>query len=137
MGAARQKDQADFDLERFIDMFDEALNSRDERVTDALQSLMMMVILTKSEDRRIVDRDRGPLRRMYEDLHHMNRRLNELDDMVRTLAKPAQSTYDYKYDYNYKHRAALDALSANMAREIDKDVLKSMMGPATFKNIIK
>ena len=27
MSAAREKDQADFDLERFVDMFDEALTS--------------------------------------------------------------------------------------------------------------
>ena len=31
-GAAREKDQADFDLERFIEMFDEALTSRDEQI---------------------------------------------------------------------------------------------------------
>ena len=48
MAAGREKDQADFDLERFIEMFDEALTSNDERVINALRSLMMMVILTKS-----------------------------------------------------------------------------------------
>jgi len=30
MGAAREPDRADFDLERFIEMFDEALTSKDE-----------------------------------------------------------------------------------------------------------
>ena len=47
MSAAREKDQADFDLERFIDMFDEAVNSRDPRVVNALRSLMMIVTLTR------------------------------------------------------------------------------------------
>jgi hypothetical protein len=85
MGGAREKDQADFDLERFIDMFDEALTSRDERVVSALRSLMMMTILTKSETYKnpMADRDSGPLRRLYEDLHHINRRLYDVEESIR------------------------------------------------------
>ena len=47
MSAAREKDSADFDLERFVDMFDEALTSQDPRVMDSLRSLMMIVTLTR------------------------------------------------------------------------------------------
>jgi hypothetical protein len=43
--SSREKDQADFDLDRFIDMFDEALTSKDDRVVNALRQLMMMVII--------------------------------------------------------------------------------------------
>ena len=39
MGAAREKDQADFDLEQFIDLFDEALTSNDPRVKQALATI--------------------------------------------------------------------------------------------------
>ena len=85
MGAAREPDQADFDLERFIEMFDEALTSRDERVVNALQSLMMMVILTKSENSNPMGERIGPLRRMYEDLHVVNRRMRDLEETVKRL----------------------------------------------------
>ena len=87
-GGARQKDQADFDLERFIDMFDEALTSNDERVINALRSLMMMTILTKSESpplNPLADRNEGPLRRMYEDLNNINRRLYTVEEQFGEL----------------------------------------------------
>lgn len=100
MGAAREKQPADFDLERFIDMFDEALTSNDERVINALRSLMMMVILTKSEARNpMSDRDVGPLRQIYDDLHHLNRRMHDMDERVRgmegQLRNRATSAKDY------------------------------------------
>lgn len=88
MTAMREKDQADFDLERFIDMFDEALTSRDERVVNALRSLMMMVILTKPESRNNMSQDReaGPLRRMQQDINHLSRRLYDLEENLRREA---------------------------------------------------
>jgi hypothetical protein len=87
MRAAREKNPADFDLERFIDMFDEAVNSKDERVVNALRSLMMMVILTKSETQHnpLEDRNIGPLRQLFEDFHNVNRRLHDTEERVRSL----------------------------------------------------
>lgn len=83
MGAARESTQADFDLERFIDMFDEALTSQDERVVNALRSLMMMVILTNPEGRRM---DRiGPLRQLFDDVNHINRRVHQVEDTLREV----------------------------------------------------
>jgi len=85
----REKDQADFDLERFIDMFDEALTSSDERVVNALRSLMMMTILTKSETARSVieDRNVGPLRRLLEDMRHINQRLGKVEEEQRYITR--------------------------------------------------
>lgn len=83
MGAARMKDQEDFDLERFIDMFDQALTSNDERVINALRSLMMMVILTNPEDSQ--KRAVGPLKRMVEDQNHLFRRLEQIETQIRSL----------------------------------------------------
>ena len=83
MGAAREKGPADFDLERFIDMFDEALTSKDERVVNALRSLMMMVILTKPETRNPTgDRNNGPLRQLFEDMNNLNRRIQRMEDEI-------------------------------------------------------
>lgn len=103
MGAAREKDQADFDLERFIDMFDEAMTSQDPRVIDTLRSLMMIVTLTRPESATVpIDRNRGPLRRLFEDVNHLNRRLHTLEEELRSLGKyimREQEHVDVKYPY--------------------------------------
>ena len=83
MGAARMKDQSDFDLERFIDMFDLALTSNDERVVNALRSLMMMVILTNPEDGE--KRVSGPLKRIVEDHSYLIRRMDTMQEEIRSL----------------------------------------------------
>jgi hypothetical protein len=107
MSAARDPDQSDFDLERFINMFDEALTSRDPRVIDALRGLMMTVTLTRSETRDVMeDRRQGPLRRLVEDVNDLHRRIAHLENtQSRYGAKAAQERYDYQkqyQDYDYK-----------------------------------
>jgi hypothetical protein len=143
MSAAREKDQADFDLERFVDMFDEALISQDPRVMNALRSLMMMVTLTRPESRDsgLHDRNHGPLRRLYEDVNHLNRRLHSLEDDVRQMRnqehrdreiykKAYQSDYPYeKYDYNMQQAAE------QIANKIDQDVLNQLK--ATYRGKIQ
>lgn len=77
MGAAREKDQADFDLEAFIELFDEALTSDDPSVQKALQHLMVICALTRSHDPHNVRV--GPMRRMAEDQKNILRRLESLE----------------------------------------------------------
>jgi len=110
MSAARNLDQSDFDLERFINMFDEALTSRDPRVIDALRGLMMMVTLTRSETGDVMeDRRTGPLRRLVEDVNDLHRRIAHLENtQSRYGAKAAQERYEYQkayqeYDYKLSH----------------------------------
>jgi hypothetical protein len=110
MSAARNPDQSDFDLERFINMFDEALTSRDPRVIDALRGLMMMVTLTRSETRDVMeDRQQGPLRRLMQDMNDLHRRISHLENtQSRYGAKPAPERYEYQkayqeYDYKLSH----------------------------------
>ena len=116
MSAAREKDQADFDLERFIDMFDEAVNSRDPRVVNALRSLMMIVTLTRPESRDLGlhDRNAGPLRRMFEDMNHLQARLYRLEEEIRSLQlsateseKAAKWNRAQPYDYPYEKYAVV------------------------------
>ena len=78
----REKDRSDYDLDRMIQMFDEALTSQDPRVKNALRQLMMITVLTsnEAEDRyRITDRQEGPLRKLHNDLGNISRRVNELE----------------------------------------------------------
>jgi hypothetical protein len=77
MGEARERDQADFDLEAFIELFDEALTSDDPSVQKTLQHLMVICALARNHDKH--NHRRGPLRRLYEDLHNINRRLERVE----------------------------------------------------------
>lgn len=77
MGAAREKDQADFDLERFMELFDEALTSNDPRIKTALGHLM--TITAMCIDHSTPNMRVGPLRRMYEDNRDILRRIERLE----------------------------------------------------------
>jgi hypothetical protein len=80
MGASREKDSADFDLDQFVRMFDEALTSEDPRVIDALRGLLMIVTLTRPEAKTAVER--GPLRSLVNDVTNLNRRLGDVENRV-------------------------------------------------------
>jgi hypothetical protein len=95
MSALREKDSADFDLDRFINMFDEALTSQDPRVIDALRGLLMIVALTRPEAKTSVER--GPLRRLVNDVTNLNRRLGVVENRVLAERDQAVSTTD-KYN---------------------------------------
>jgi hypothetical protein len=95
MNASREKDSADFDLDRFINMFDEALTSEDPRVIDALRGLLMIVALTRPEAKTAVER--GPLRRLVNDVTNLNRRLGVVENRVLAEREQAISTTD-KYN---------------------------------------
>lgn len=124
MGAGREMDQADFDFGRFIDMFDQAMTSRDPRVTDALRSLMLMVILTKPEvdANPAVDRERGPLRRMYDDLGNLSRRMSRVEEEIRHTQ---QSTYSYKWDGFDRYPNERYATMQDAAR-VDQKILDNL-----------
>jgi hypothetical protein len=134
MSAAREKDQADFDLERFVDMFDEALISQDPRVMNALRSLMMMVTLTRPESRdsSLHDRNHGPLRRLYEDVNHLNSRLHRMEDEVQQIRNQERRDREvykkaYSYDYPYeKYDYTMQQAAQQIANKVDQDVLNQL-----------
>lgn len=132
MSAAREKDQADFDLERFVDMFDEALTSRDPRVIDSLRGLMMIVTLTKPEarDSGLHDRNSGPLRRMIEDMNHLHRRLERVENEVRQLERSQSKEQDY---YKYPYEKFTMAAEQDLIQSIDQDVLKKFLTATSSK----
>lgn len=125
-GAAREPDQSDFDLERFIDMFDEAMTSQDPRVMNALRGLMMMVTLTRPESRDsgLHDRNAGPLRRMYEDMNHLHRRIERVEELYRQAERSQRQVDPYNYPYEKYTMAAVQ----NMAQTIDQDVMNRVLG---------
>jgi hypothetical protein len=127
MSAAREKDQADFDLERFVNMFDEALTSQDPRVMDSLRSLMMIVTLTRPEINMEPSRNHGPLRRLFEDISHLNRRIYNLEDKISDMSRSSDSAEKYAYTHYPDKKYAMTATQA-MAAQIDRDVLNRVQG---------
>ena len=117
MGAAREKDQADFDLERFVDMFDTAMTSDDPRVVETLRSLMMIVTLTRPEAGTQHGRKYGPLRRLFDDFYDLNRRVSRMEDEAsrRQQASWPRAEQDYTM-----------AAASQMAQGIDDDIMQSL-----------
>jgi len=74
---SREKDQSDFDLEAFIELFDEALTSDDPSVQKTLQHLMVIAALARNHSRR--QETIGPLRQLFDDQRNIIRRLDRLE----------------------------------------------------------
>ena len=125
MSAAREKDQADFDLERFVDMFDEALTSQDPRVMDALRSLMMIVTLTRPESKTEHSRRDGPLRRLFEDMNHLNRRMHDMEEKINAMSRSSDSAEKYSYTHYPDKKYAMTA-AQTMAAQIDQEVINQL-----------
>ena len=67
MSSGRMKDQKDFDLEQIIKVLDQALESDDQRIKDALRALMTITVLCTAEHPDQV-LTHGPLSRLFEDM---------------------------------------------------------------------
>ena len=78
---SRDKDSSDFDLEAFIDLFDEALTSDDPSVQKTLQHLMVIAALARNHARH--DHREGPMRRMFENQRDLIRRIEQLEQTQR------------------------------------------------------
>ena len=133
MSAAREKDQADFDLERFVDMFDEAMTSQDPRVMDALRRLMMIVTLTRPESRDsdLHDRNAGPLRRLHEDMNHLHRRIERIEEQLSRAERRQGPSQIDPYTYPWEKYSMQSA--AAMAAKIDQDMLDKIKSQHVMK----
>ena len=100
MSEARDPTQADFDLERVMELFDTALTSKDERVQNALRQLLTIVALTSTPEDGLmtIESNRGPLRQMQEDINNLSRNLQRLRDDVRIMqSKMSAPSNPYPY----------------------------------------
>lgn len=123
----REKDQADFDMDRFIDMFDEALTSRDPRVIETLRSLLMITTLTRPESYSgpAIDRQHGPLRRMAEDVRQAHRRISDVEDMVQMILR----NQPIKPQWEMEEQQSMNATQI-MAAKMDQDAINQMKARA-------
>ncbi len=123
-GAAREPDQADFDLERFINLFDEAMTSKDPRVVETLRNLLMIVTLTRPETYEEHGRRSGPLRRLFEDMNDLNRSVHHLQEELRRVSNEVRRA---SQPYHWEDKDKYTLAGANqMASQIDHDVLNQL-----------
>lgn len=78
MSAMREKDQADFDLETFVDLFDTAISSDNPTVQRALKNLILVSSIVNAQE-NIEGLRKGPLRRLVDDINNINKRLSNLE----------------------------------------------------------
>jgi hypothetical protein len=84
MSTGRLKDQKDFDFEQIVRVIDQALESDDQRIKDALRALMTITVLCTAEHPDQALRN-GPLARVFEDNRNLNNRLSRIEDDVRKI----------------------------------------------------
>jgi hypothetical protein len=77
--SSREKNQSDFDLETFVDLFDAALTSDNPAVKKALKNLLLITTMVQSE-LSAEERMKGPLRQVIDDIRNLNRRLERVED---------------------------------------------------------
>ena len=137
MGGMREKDQADFDLDRFVDLFDEAMTSKDPRVIETLRNLMMIVTLTRPETYNRHDRKSGPLRRLFEDMRDLNRRICHLEEEQYKHEQQSEREEVYNKTWvQYKDKYTMVA-AAQMAQTIDDDVLRQVSNKINSPGLLK
>jgi hypothetical protein len=97
--ASREKDQADFDLETFIDLFDTAMSSDNPAVKKALKNLILISALVDAKSDQSIRH--GPLRRVIEDVKHINQRLQtlEMEKSYKTTYSPTTGTWPPGYSH--------------------------------------
>ena len=78
MMAMREKDQADFDLETFVDLFDTAISSDNPTVQRALKNLILVSSIVNAQENSEGLR-KGPLRRLVEDMQALHKRIGNLE----------------------------------------------------------
>lgn len=124
MMAAREPDQSDFDLERFINLFDEAMTSKDPRVIETLRNLLMIVTLTRPETYSEQNRRAGPLRKLFEDMNDLNRAMNRMQEELHIISNEVRrSSQPYRWEAEDKYTLAA---SAKMASQIDQDLINTI-----------
>lgn len=110
-------------------MFDEAMTSEDPRVIETLRSLMMIVTLTRPESNDTRYDRKGPLRRSFEDMNHMWKRFEQMEEELRqmhqriTQSERARGMWPREEAVMEKYSMAA---AAQMAQSIDADVMQSI-----------
>ena len=119
------KEQADFDLERVMDLFDTALTSDDQRVQSALRQLLTIVALrqTQEDGKSLIASRNGPLRQMQEDMRDLSRAINRLQEELYQV-KTQMNRNPYPQPYTGTNPYTLSGTSYSSNGEISADSIR-------------
>lgn len=96
----REKDHLDFELEKFIELFDMALTSNDVRLKKALGHLLTITALVYNES---IEKDKlGPLKRLFNEHRDLIRRIETIEKDINSLNKLGKHPTDPHLD-NHKN----------------------------------
>lgn len=115
----------DFDFDKILDIFDQALTSTDPRVMKALRSLLTIVVLTApdtSADQAIAV---GPIRAMRDSMRKLDSRVARMEHEVRTIQSHDNyvtigSTSDSDYDTTLFELDSIYANSVSFANLLNR-----------------
>lgn len=119
------------DVEQLIDIIDRALTSKDERVINALRSLMMITLLTDTETagNRI-----GPLADMLQTVDRLSKRVNELEHEV--IRNRNGNPWSWDREDKWRSKSATDYyLDAVTSRKMTRSTGYGAIPPLTAQNI--
>lgn len=88
------------DVEQLIDIIDRALTSKDERVINALRSLMMITLLTDTNDEESGKREIGPLRELLDGVNRLSRRMEQVEIEISRVRQQSQMDSYNKWPNN-------------------------------------
>ena len=74
-------------------------------------------------------RNTGPLRRLFEDVQHINRRVYDVEDTIRRMARPAQEMAERATTWPVSEKIAMTA-AQTMAQKMDQDIINQMKAKA-------
>ena len=70
-------------------------------------------------------RNTGPLRRLFEDVQHINRRVYDLEDTIRRVTRPPQEMAERVSDWPVAEKITMQA-ARDMAQKMDQDIINQM-----------
>ena len=90
----------DFDLEKFVDMFDTAMNSDNPTVQKCFNNLLMVISLAHAHEE--IKPHPGPLRKLITDVSSLTTKVESLEHTIQILKSDIMVNNSSKYN-NMQH----------------------------------
>lgn len=91
----------ELDLDRFVDMFDTAMNSDNPTVKKCFNNLLIVIALAHAENNEV---EKGPLRTLVDQVEHLTTRIIDLERSIlimRDASGPAGTPYTFSTSTPY------------------------------------
>ena len=111
------------DFESMLKVFDEAINSDDPRVKQALNSLVMIVSLARDSDVKYTS---GPFAEMRNEMRHMQQEIGFMRNAIDRLERTAG--YRHSRDELYDTRERMARLMQIQNSDVVVDSIKQILG---------